>query len=85
VLACIPSAQVQDTEAGCCGMAGSFGYEVEHASGLKTIAELSLLARLLNVDSRTKVVSNEFSCRHQIADLSGHKSQHIAEVVRSYI
>ena len=66
-------------------MAGSFGYEVEHASVSKTIAELSLLARLSNVDSRTKVVSNGFSCRHQIADLSGYKSQHIAEVVRSYI
>lgn len=85
LLARISGAQVQDTEAGCCGMAGSFGYEVEHASLSQTIAEQRLLPCLSKVDVLTQIVSNGFSCRHQIADLSGQKARHIAEVLRSFL
>jgi FAD/FMN-containing dehydrogenase/Fe-S oxidoreductase len=85
LLARIPGAIVQDTEAGCCGMAGSFGYEVEHASLSRAIAEQRLLPSLSKVDVKTQLVSNGFSCRHQIVDLSGHKSWHVAEVLRSFL
>ena len=64
---------------------GSFGYEVEHASLSQTIAEQRLLPCISQANVSTKIVSNGFSCRHQIADLSGRKSLHIAEVLRSFL
>ena len=85
LLARISGSQVQDTEAGCCGMAGSFGYEVEHASLSQAIAEQRLLPCLSKADDTTQIVSNGFSCRYQIADLSGRKPRHIAEVLRSFL
>jgi Fe-S oxidoreductase len=85
LLARILGSKVQDTEAGCCGMAGSFGYEVEHASLSQAIAEQRLLPCLSKADTSTQIVSNGFSCRHQIVDLSGRKPRHIAEVLRSFL
>ena len=85
LLARIPGAVVGDTEAGCCGMAGAFGYEVEHAELSRIIARQRLLPRLEKISAETRVVTNGFSCRHQIADLSGRKSLHVAEVVRAFL
>jgi len=85
LLARIPGAVVQDTEAGCCGMAGAFGYELEHAELSRSIAEQRLLPRLFKASAKTQVVSNGFSCRHQIADLSGRKSRHVVEVIRDFL
>ncbi|MEI6066110.1 MAG: FAD-linked oxidase C-terminal domain-containing protein [Methylococcaceae bacterium] len=85
LLARIPGAVVQDTEAGCCGMAGAFGYEVEHTELSRIIAGQRLLPCLSTAGIDTQVVSNGFSCRHQIADLSGRKSQHVAEVLRGFL
>jgi FAD/FMN-containing dehydrogenase/Fe-S oxidoreductase len=81
----IPGADVDDTEAGCCGMAGAFGYEVEHAALSRKIAGQRLLPRLSRAGTDTQIVSNGFSCRHQIGDLSGRKSLHVAEVIRSFL
>ncbi len=85
LLSRIPGAEVTDTEAGCCGMAGAFGYEVEHAELSRKIAGQRLLPRLDKACSDTQVVSNGFSCRHQIADMSGRKSLHVAEVIRAFL
>jgi Fe-S oxidoreductase/FAD/FMN-containing dehydrogenase len=85
LLARISNSKVYDTEAGCCGMAGSFGYELEHASISYAIAEQRLLPRLSKANPATFIVTNGFSCRHQIADLSGLKPRHIAQVLRSYL
>jgi FAD/FMN-containing dehydrogenase/Fe-S oxidoreductase len=84
LLARIPGAVVEDTEAGCCGMAGAFGYEAEHASLSRKIAGQRLLPRLAAASTGTQVVSNGFSCRHQIADLSEHAPRHVAEVIRAF-
>lgn len=85
LLARIPGAIVEDTGAGCCGMAGSFGYEVEHAELSRKIAAQRLLPKLDKASTDTQVVSNGFSCRHQIDDLSGRKSKHVAEVIRAFL
>lgn len=85
LLARIPGAIVEDTEAGCCGMAGSFGYEVEHAELSRKIAAQRLLPRLTRASTDAQVVTNGFSCRHQIRDLSGRKPKHVAEVIRSFL
>jgi Fe-S oxidoreductase len=85
LLARIPGATVEDTEAGCCGMAGSFGYEIEHAELSRNIAAQRLLPKLGKAGADTQVVSNGFSCRHQINDLSQRRSRHVAEVIRSFL
>lgn len=85
LLARIPCAVVSDTEAGCCGMAGSFGYEAEHAGLSRIIAGQRLLPRLDRISGETRVVTNGFSCRHQIADLSGRQSVHVIELVREFL
>ena len=84
LLARIPGAIVKDTEAGCCGMAGSFGYEVEHAELSRKIASERLLPRLTAASRATQVVANGFSCRHQIADLTDRNPSHVIEVLHAY-
>lgn len=85
LLARIPNAVIEDSEAGCCGMAGAFGYEEEHAGLSRQIAEQRLLPRLAKVPADAWVVSNGFSCRHQIADLSERNPVHVAEVLQTYL
>ena len=85
LLARIPGATVEDTEAGCCGMAGSFGYEVEHAELSRQIAGQRLLPRLAKASADVQVVTNGFSCRHQIADLSERSPRHVVEVIREFL
>ena len=84
LLARIPGAIVKDTEAGCCGMAGSFGYEVEHAELSRKIAAERLLPRLAQASRATQIVANGFSCRHQIADLTDRKPLHVIEVLHAF-
>jgi FAD/FMN-containing dehydrogenase/Fe-S oxidoreductase len=81
----VPGAVVSDTNAGCCGMAGSFGYEKEHAQFSRSIAEQRLLPAIRKAPPEAIVVSNGFSCRHQINDLSHRRSKHVVEVLRTFI
>ena len=85
LLARIPGAVVKDTEAGCCGMAGSFGYEAEHAELSRKIAAERLLPRLAAASMATQVVANGFSCRHQIADLTDRKPLHVIQVLHALL
>ena len=73
---------VQDIAAVCCGMVGAFDYDIENAKQLPTIARQRLLPRLSKANAKTQILSNRFSCRHQFADLSGCKSQHVAKLLR---
>ena len=68
---------------GCCGMAGSFGYESEHYEVSQQIGELVLFPRLRNTPADTDVCAHGFSCRHQIADGVGRRAMHTAELVRN--
>ena len=85
LLARIPNTTVSDTRAGCCGMAGSFGYEKEHAELSRRIATQRLLPALKSLPQEAVVVTNGFSCRHQIHDLSARRPIHVAEAVRAFI
>lgn len=85
LLARIPNATVSDTRAGCCGMAGSFGYEREHAELSRRIAGQKLLPVLQGLPHEAMVVTNGFSCRHQINDLSTHRPIHVAEAIQVFI
>jgi FAD/FMN-containing dehydrogenase/Fe-S oxidoreductase len=71
-----------EPDSGCCGMAGSFGYEVEHFDISKKIAESILIPEIQKTSEDTMIVANGFSCRHQISDFSGRKAVHWVESIR---
>jgi FAD/FMN-containing dehydrogenase/Fe-S oxidoreductase len=76
----IPGLELNVLDTGCCGMAGSFGFEKEHYDLSVAIANLSLLPALA-ADPEATVVAPGTSCRHQIQDLSGRRSLHPLQVL----
>jgi glycerol-3-phosphate dehydrogenase subunit C len=81
VLKLIPQVQFEMIEAGCCGMAGSFGIEAEHASLAQQMAEESLLPRLRGLPERALVVANGFSCQQQIRNHGQRQPRHLAQLL----
>jgi Fe-S oxidoreductase len=70
---------VVEIPSGCCGMAGSFGYEVEHLGLSMQIGELKLFPWIrteLAVDSGIRVAAPGMSCRAQIRDGTGALASH---------
>lgn len=61
---------------GCCGMAGSFGYEAEHFEISQKIGEERLFPAIRKMDSDTLLAANGTSCRHQISDGTGKVALH---------
>ena len=80
-LALIPGAKVELVESSCCGMAGAFGYGRDTVDISVKMAELSLLPAIREAGPDTLVVADGTSCRHQIADGTGRKSIHVAQVL----
>ena len=77
----IPGASVTDLDAGCCGMAGSFGYGRDHFDLSRTIGERRLLPTARNLDSGSVLVAAGVSCRHQVRDFTGVRALHPAELL----
>lgn len=78
----IPSQyEVELLPTGCCGMAGSFGYEKKHYKISQQIANLVLFPRLLNKPIKSIIASNGTSCRHQIKDGIEQTGYHTAEIL----
>ena len=74
----IPDLQVDSVAAGCCGMAGSFGYEAEHVDVSMRMAELALLPQIRQAEPDTWIVADGTSCRRQILDGTGREAIHPA-------
>jgi Fe-S oxidoreductase len=74
-------AQVAPIQAGCCGMAGPFGFEADKFEVSKAIAEDRLLPAVEAASPMTLIVADGFSCREQIAQLSTREAMHFAEVL----
>jgi Fe-S oxidoreductase len=68
-------------DSGCCGMAGSFGFEEEKYDVSVKCAERVLLPALRRASPDTLVLTNGFSCRAQIEELAGRQPLHLAEVL----
>ena len=66
---------------GCCGMAGSFGYEAEHYEVSMKVGEERLFPAVRKADANDVIAANGTSCRHQIKDGTGRKSQHPIEIL----
>lgn len=73
--------QVETIPSGCCGMAGSFGYEAEHYAVSQQVGELVLFPAVRKTDSATLIAAPGTSCRHQIADGTGRKAMHPVEIL----
>jgi len=73
--------QVSLLETGCCGMAGSFGYEREHYALSMQVGELSLFPQVRKLPESAIVAAPGTSCRHQILDGTGKQAMHPAEVL----
>ena len=76
----IDNCQVEEIEAGCCGMAGAFGYEKEHYSLSMEIAELGLAPKIREADPDTIICASGTSCREQILHTTSKESVHPLEI-----
>lgn len=73
--------KVEAIPSGCCGMAGSFGYEKEHYEISMQIAELVLLPSIRKQQKDTIIAATGTSCRHQIRDGVGKEALHPVEIL----
>jgi len=69
---------VTPLKTGCCGMAGSFGYEKDHYELSMSVGELVLFPAVREADEKTHVAAPGTSCRHQIMDGTGRVAEHPA-------
>src|SRR5580698_7513488 len=81
----IPGTTVVDLDAGCCGMAGSFGYSKEHFEVSRQIGERRLLPQVRGKEASSVVVAAGTSCRHQIHDFAEETAVHPAVLLRSLL
>jgi FAD/FMN-containing dehydrogenase/Fe-S oxidoreductase len=68
-------------DSGCCGMAGAFGFERDHFDVSRAVGERVLLPAVRAASPETYVVTNGFSCREQITQLTGRRVWHMAELL----
>ena len=66
---------------GCCGMAGSFGYEEEHYEVSMKIGEQTLFPVVRKTPEEVLIAAPGTSCRHQIADGTGRKALHPVQIM----
>ncbi|QJB36108.1 FAD-binding protein [Chitinophaga oryzae] len=72
---------VEVIPSGCCGMAGSFGYEKEHYDLSMQIGEMVLFPAVRNAAAGTLIAAPGTSCRHQVKDGTGVKALHPVEIL----
>jgi FAD/FMN-containing dehydrogenase/Fe-S oxidoreductase len=81
----IPGVSVRDLDAGCCGMAGSFGYAREHFEVSRQIGERRLLPAARSLTPGEVLVAAGTSCRQQVADFARVRALHPAELLQSLL
>ncbi|HEY43767.1 MAG TPA: FAD-binding protein [Anaerolineae bacterium] len=80
LLQLIPNCRLEEIETGCCGMAGSFGYEEEHYELSVKLAEMSLAPTIRGASETTIICASGTSCREQIEHTTGRQALHPIEV-----
>lgn len=75
-----PGFRAEEIPSGCCGMAGSFGYEKEHFEISRAVGQERLFAALEAAAEEVEIAAVGTSCRHQIADFTGRRARHWAEI-----
>ncbi|WP_427913510.1 FAD-binding and (Fe-S)-binding domain-containing protein [Ramlibacter sp. MMS24-I3-19] len=74
--------QVEEPDSGCCGMAGSFGFEAGKYDVSMKCAERALLPAVRDTGGTDLVIADGYSCREQIAQSTGRTALHLAQVLR---
>ena len=69
-------------DSGCCGMAGAFGFEAGKFPVSQAIGERVLLPAVRTALPDTLIVADGFSCREQIAQATGRRAMHLADVLK---
>jgi FAD/FMN-containing dehydrogenase/Fe-S oxidoreductase len=72
--------EIPDT--GCCGLAGSFGFEASHDAISRRIGEHKLIPKVREASKDTLIVADGFSCKHQIAEMTDRRALHLAQVLQ---
>ncbi len=72
---------VEEIPSGCCGMAGSFGYEKEHYDLSMKVGELVLFPEIRKAENKIIIAAPGTSCRHQIKDGTGREAKHPVEIL----
>jgi len=83
ILEALAGHDVRTIPSGCCGMAGSFGYETEHYELSQKIGELVLFPRVRQASPSEVIAAPGTSCRHQIHDGTGRHALHPVELLRA--
>jgi len=73
--------QTQLLDAGCCGLAGNFGFERGHYEVSIAVGEDAFLPAVRSAESGTVVVADGFSCRTQVAHATERTAVHLAELL----
>jgi FAD/FMN-containing dehydrogenase/Fe-S oxidoreductase len=81
----IPGATVVEVDAGCCGMAGSFGFEAEHYDLSMQIGGMRLFPAVNAEDGDTLIAATGVSCRQQIAHGTRREARHPVELIRAAV
>jgi FAD/FMN-containing dehydrogenase/Fe-S oxidoreductase len=79
-LAAVPGHQITSIDAGCCGMAGAFGYTAEHYELSQTIAFQRLIPAI-EAAPHAVICANGASCRQQIEHFTGRPARHLVELL----
>jgi FAD/FMN-containing dehydrogenase/Fe-S oxidoreductase len=86
VLSQLPGVDLQEVDSGCCGMAGSFGYEKEHYQISKDMAYRSLIPAAESTHRRGgRVIAAGVSCRQQIRSFTNRVALHPAEILAAHL
>ncbi|MBI3538505.1 MAG: anaerobic glycerol-3-phosphate dehydrogenase subunit C [Chloroflexi bacterium] len=80
VMRSLPNVQVTEIDSGCCGMAGSFGFEKEHYEISQAIGERRLFPQIRK-EPESEIVAAGVSCRQQIAHATGRRARHLVEIL----
>jgi FAD/FMN-containing dehydrogenase/Fe-S oxidoreductase len=78
-------ASVEEIECGCCGMAGSFGYEKDHYELSMRIGEMTLFPAIRKAPEEALIAAPGTSCRQQILDGTGRRAMHPADILFSLL
>ena len=81
LLSLIPGSIVVEVDGGCCGMAGSFGFEAQHYDLSMRIGGMRLFPAVNSEDARTLVAATGVSCRQQIEHGTGRRALHPVEYI----
>jgi Fe-S oxidoreductase len=82
VLSLVPELKVETIDSGCCGMAGSFGYDASHYDMSMQMGELKLFPAVRAVDQDTLIIADGTSCRGQIEHGTDREAIHVARVLQ---